>query len=260
MLSRRTLFTLGLSRVAERVEEQFDAERLNPAPPPAPPPKPRVPARPRTRTPGPSWPHKQGAELWEPVSQALPRPPGAQVLEVDELDSDLAWLPFDDGVFDAAVSAFAPMFSSDGSAAIDELFRVVAPGGLVAFTAWTPAGIVGRLLRIAEELDPTRAGAVAPMDWAREDRLRGALERHSDDFELRPGGLTLSFASHDEALARLFGAFRPLAWSPREDELRRHAAQIVAATAGGDAGAVTLRATYVMAVARHRPEEAVLPY
>jgi SAM-dependent methyltransferase len=251
MLSRRALFSLGLARAAERVEEQFEAQRLEPAPPDAPPrARPRVPARPAgVPPPGPAWPHRRGAELWEPVSQALPRPGGQRVLEVDDLDADLAWLPVADGEYDAAVSAFAPMFASDGRAAIDELFRVVRPGGLVAFTAWTPAGIVGRLLRLAEEHDPPAPGAAAPMQWSGDERLRAQLARHSDDFELRPGGLTLTFASSSEAVERLFASLRPLAWSPSRPELELQAAEIM----GSDAGGVELRATYVMVVAQRRP-------
>lgn len=250
MLSRRMLFGLGLGRVAEHVEEQFAAADLEPAPPVVPSPPARVPARPPgVPPPGPSWPHKRGAELWAPVSEALPRPPGANVLEVDELDFDLGWLPFEDGEYDAAVSAFAPMFSFDPAASIAELFRIVRPGGLVAFTAWTPAGIVGRLLALAEGHEPSaQPGAVAPLDWGRRERLRAELARHSDDFELRQEGLTLKFASREEALDRLFAALRPLAWAPRAPELRARAAEI----AGPDSGPVSLRATYVMAVAERR--------
>jgi SAM-dependent methyltransferase len=250
MLSRRALFSLGLARAAERVEEQFEAQRLEPPPPPRARRRRAVPARPPgVPPPGPAWPHKRGAELWEPVALALPRPDGQRVLEVDDLDADLAWLPAADGEYDAAVSAFAPMFASDGQAAIDELFRVVRPGGTVAFTAWTPAGVVGRLLRLAEEHDPPAPGAPAPMDWGRDERLRAELGRHSDDFELRPGGLTLSFASGAEAVEHLFASLRPLAWSPSRPELELRAAEIV----GAGEGAVELRATYVMAVAQRRP-------
>jgi SAM-dependent methyltransferase len=251
MLSRRALFGLGLSRIAERVEEQLDEEQPHaPAPPASPAAAPRrVPSRPAgVPPPGPSWPHRRGADLWSPVSHALPRPAGANVLEVDDLEFDLAWLPHDDGEFDVAVSAFAPMFSSDGSAAIAELFRVVRPGGLVAFTAWTPAGVVGRLLRLAEEHDPSPAGRPAPMSWGRDAALREALARHSDDFELRPEGLTLAFPSSEAALDTLFASLRPLAWASDAALLRRHAAEIV----GDAAGAVELRATYVMALARRR--------
>jgi SAM-dependent methyltransferase len=254
MLSRRTLFTLGLGKVAERVEEQFDAERLNPTPDKARPPRPapRVPARPNVPPPRPSWPHKEGAELWAPVSRALPRPAGANVLDVDELDFDLARLPFEDGEFDVAVSAFAQMFSSDGRAAIDELFRIVRPGGTVAFCAWTPPGVVGRLLTLAAEHDPPPPSVPAPMDWGSEAYLRHELGRHSDDIELHAEELTMTFASRDEALQRLFAAFRPLAWAPEQAELRGQAAAIIDQLAGEDRGDVALRATYVMAVARRR--------
>lgn len=255
MLSRRTLFTLGLSRVAERVEEQFDAERLNPTPATAHPPRPapRVPARPNVPPPRPSWPHKEGAELWAPVARALPGPAGENVLDVDELDFDLARLPFEDGEFDVVVSAFAQMFSSDGRAAIDELMRIVRPGGTVAFCAWTQPGIVGRLLTLAAEDDPPPPRAPAPMDWGSEAYLRHELGCHSDDIELRADDLTMTFASRGEAVDRLFAAFRPLAWAPRQPELRALAAGIVDELAVQDPGGVALRATYVMAVARRRP-------
>lgn len=253
MFSRRTLFGLGLSRVAERVEEQFDAQAKEPAPPAGPPrsgPRPR--ARPRVPPPRPSWPHQRGAELWAPVSQALPRPEGALVLEVDELDYDLARLPVEDGEYDVAVSAFALMFSSDGRLALDELFRIVQPGGTVAFTVWSRDGLVGRLLALAAEQDPPPGGVPAPLDWCSAEYLRHELERHSDDIELLEQEFTLSFGSRDAAINALFAALRPLAWAPDHLALRAGAAAIVADLAGDDAGAVALPAAYVMAVARRR--------
>jgi SAM-dependent methyltransferase len=248
MLSRRSLFTLGLGKIAERVEEQYDLERLNPSPP-KPPKPPARPARPAgVPLPRAAWPHRRGAELWESVSEALPRPEGANVLEVDELETDLARMPFADGGYDGAVSAFAPMFSSDGRLAIEELFRVVRPGGTVAFTSWTPAGIVGRLLSLAQDQEPPNADAPSPLAWGREDRLRGELERHSDDFELRPGGLTLNFDSREAALDALFMSLRPLAWARDQPALRELAAELI----GPPQGPVSLRATYVMVVAEAR--------
>ena len=78
------------------------------------------------------------------------------------------------------------------------------------------------------------------------------LERRGDDVQLHPEELALTFASPDEALQRLFAAFRPLAWAPRRPELEALAVPIIGAPAAGDAGAVQLRATYVVAVARRR--------
>jgi SAM-dependent methyltransferase len=253
MFSRRTLFGLGLSRVAERVEEQFDAQSKEPARPAAPPPSgPKPRARPRVPPPRPSWPHKRGAELWLPASQALPRPEGALVLEVDELDYDLARLPLEDGEYDVAVSAFALMFSSDGRLAIDELFRVVRPGGTIAFTVWAADGIVGRLLALAAEQDPPPAGVPAPLDWCSEGYVRHELERRSDDVELAPQELTMTFDSREQAVDVLLGVFRPLAWAPRQPELRAAAAALVGEATAGDEWPVELRATYLVAVARRR--------
>jgi SAM-dependent methyltransferase len=183
------------------------------------------------------------------VSDALPRPEGAHVLEADELDYDLARLPLADEEYDVAVSAFAPMFSSDPAAAIAELFRVVRFGGLVAFCVWTPAGAVGKLLSLAERREPPTGPGGPPTAWGRDERLRHELERHSDDFELRRLGLTLEFGSADEALDTLTAALRPLAWAREPDALRRDARAIV----GEGDGPVTLRATYAMALARRRP-------
>jgi SAM-dependent methyltransferase len=253
MLSRRKLFTLGLSRVAERVEEQFEAERLNPSPAAPPAPARRVPAHPSVPPPRPSWPHKRGAELWAPVSQALPRPAGENVLDVDELDFDLARLPLEDGEFDVVVSAFAPMFSSDGRDAIAELFRIVRPGGTVAFSTWTPPGIVVALLALAAEQAPPPAGTPSPLDWSSVEYLRHELQRHSDDIELRPQELTMTFGSCEQAVQRLFAALRPLAWAPDRPALEQLAAAIIDDLAGAEPGAVELRATYVMAVAQRRP-------
>jgi len=186
------------------------------------------------------------------VTHALPRPEGALVLEADELDYDLAQLPLADGEYDAVVSAFAPMFSADPGAAIDELFRVVRPGGTVAFTAWTWPGIVGRLLTLAEQQQPLPAGAVSALRWGEDGLLREVLAAHSDDVQLRPGELMLAFASRDEAIDELFAAFRQLAWAPGQAELRESAEAMIDGLAGAEPGPVELRATYVMAVARRR--------
>lgn len=242
MLSRRALFSLGLSRLVEELDSA-------PAPPP-------VPACVAAPAPRPAWPRGDGAYLWAAASEALPRLAGQRVLEVDELDLDLASVPFEDAEFDGIVSAFGPMFSSDGRAAIDELFRVVRPGGTVGFTAWTPLGVVGRLLRLAGTHDPLPPGVPPPLAWGREERLRQELDRHSDAFELRPLELTLRFGSREEAVERLFGALGPLAVAPRQPELRERARAIVDALAGDEPGPVALRAPYLMAVAERR----ALPY
>lgn len=222
MLSRRGLFTSGLSRL--------------------------LPAAPAPR----AWPLPPGAELWAPAAAALrDAVTGAEVLDLDaDPDLDLASLPHDDGSFDAVVSAFGPMFSCDGRTSIDELFRVVRPGGTVAFTAWTPPGVVGRLLRLAAAHDPLPSGTPAPLTWGREERVRQELERHGDDPRLELAELALDFHSHADAVRRLVSALGPLAVAPRQDELRIQATAIVEELADTRPGGVHLRASYLVAIGR----------
>ena len=242
-LSRRGLLTLGLSRLLERAQQEPE------------------PARPAVATARRAWPRHAGGELWAPVARALPRPPGGRVLDADDAAiEDLAALPFEDGSFDAAISAFGPMFASDGRVAIDELFRVVRPGGTVAFAAWTPLGAVGRLLRLAAAHDPPPPGVAPPLAWGREERLRQELERHSDDATIQQAALTLRFESCDDALRRLMRALGPLAAAPRQAALREQARAIADELAVDDGDGVTLGARYLVVRASRRSREpSILP-
>lgn len=236
------MFTTGLARLVDG----FDAARPAPSTPPV-----------AVREPAPrrAWPRAGGAELWAPASAALDRPGDERVLDLDRdlgLDHDLASLPHEDAGVDRVVSAFGPMFSSDGRAAIDEMFRVVRPGGVVAFTAWTSLGAVGRLLRLAATHEPS-PGVPAPLTWGREERLRQELERHGDDVRLEARELALRFESGEEAVARLIAGLGPLAQAARPDELRERATQVIDELAVAEPGGVRLAARYLLAEAVRRP-------
>lgn len=60
-----------------------------------------------------------------------------------ELNSDIDWklgtaesLPFEDASFDAVISQFGLMFFTERIKAIEEMLRVMAPGGRVAVAVW----------------------------------------------------------------------------------------------------------------------------
>lgn len=55
---------------------------------------------------------------------------------VNYQQADAQDLPFDDGAFDAVVCQFGIMFMPDKAKALSEMFRVLRPGGLVAFNVW----------------------------------------------------------------------------------------------------------------------------
>jgi SAM-dependent methyltransferase len=66
-------------------------------------------------------------------------------------------LPFDDGLFDAALAQLAVHFMSDPVRGLGEMARVTRPGGVVAACVWDHAGGGGPLStfwRAARDLDP----------------------------------------------------------------------------------------------------------
>lgn len=62
-------------------------------------------------------------------------------------------LPFDDASFDGALSQFAMMFFSDRRAAIEEMQRVVRPGGRIAIAVWAALGDTPGYAALVELLD-----------------------------------------------------------------------------------------------------------
>jgi len=64
---------------------------------------------------------------------------------------DAETLPFADDAFDSVLSNFGHVFAPDSTVAGNELLRVTRSGGRVAFTAWSPGGIVGELTDVLSE-------------------------------------------------------------------------------------------------------------
>ena len=66
-------------------------------------------------------------------------------------------LPFDDGVFDAALAQLVVHFMADPVAGLREMARVTRPGGVVAVSVWDHAGKrtpLAAFWQAARELDP----------------------------------------------------------------------------------------------------------
>ena len=68
--------------------------------------------------------------------------------DVDWVAGDAEALPFASDRFDAALSNFGHVFAPNSRVAGRELYRVTKPGGRVAFTAWSPNGVVGDLTEV----------------------------------------------------------------------------------------------------------------
>ncbi len=114
-------------------------------------------------------------------------------------------LPFDEGSFDVVLSQYAHMFSLRPEAAADEMLRVLAPGGRLAFAAWTPDGLAPRLMLLSLRFLPAVPGPPPPSPflWGEPDGVRRYLGERVRDLGVEHDALFLPALSPAHA-RRLF--------------------------------------------------------
>jgi SAM-dependent methyltransferase len=180
----------------------------------------------------------------------------AQGLDVRWEEADAEALPYPDGAFDAVTSAFGLMFAPRPDVAIAEAFRVVAPGGVVGLTAWTPDGFTGQITALMGEYLPVPMGTDRPIDWGIETTVRHRLAPHCSGLEVTRGRIEWEFDSMEHTLAWQEANFGALiaarqTLGERYGELRERFTGLIADWNRGSAGAVRLPASYLLVVARH---------
>ena len=126
--------------------------------------------------------HERLAEVLAPVYEQLhgrlsPRA-DERFLDLNAFEGTAEYLPFDDGEFNVALSAFAFIWAPDHANVAAELARVTASGGRIGFTAWKPNPKLGALYRQFTE-EPLEGREST--EWGREDHVEDML---GDDFEL----------------------------------------------------------------------------
>lgn len=67
-------------------------------------------------------------------------------LDLDVRNGDLLALPVDDASVDVVLSVFGVIFAADPPKAMQEIARVLRPGGRVLVSAWVPAGPINAML------------------------------------------------------------------------------------------------------------------
>ena len=158
---------------------------------------------------------------------------GAEVVTVDWSDAES--LPLDDASFDCVASNFGVIHARDSRRAVDEIDRVLRPGGSVVITAWASAGVMGRILRLAGR----RPGA-RPEWWGRYEGAQLAFSRFPG-FEVDDLSLRWEFSSADQLWDELSAS--------RDDRLR----EVVEPSLRREGEHVVVDVGYVLVVA-HKPD------
>jgi len=95
--------------------------------------------------------------------------------------ADAEALPYRDASFDVVLSTFGVMFAPNHQRAAAELMRVCRLGGRIGLANWTPAGFIGRLLRVVAGYVPPTPEVQSPLLWGTDAHVR----------ELFPGAMKI---------------------------------------------------------------------
>jgi SAM-dependent methyltransferase len=181
----------------------------------------------------------------------------AEGYDVEWVEADAEALPFEDGRFDCAASAFGAFIAPRPEVAAAEMFRVVRPGNTVGLTAWTPDGFFGQIMAVGQRYSPLAEGVPAPQEWGDEATARARLEGLAGHLEIERGAVALE-APSAEAFADEFTTNSPNSVAAREalpaerfEQLRQEIAELAREWSGGD-GQMSIEAEYLVIVARKR--------
>ena len=101
-------------------------------------------------------------------------------LNVDFKIADVEDLPYSDNQYDIVLSQFGHMFAPRPIVAIDEMLRVLKPGGTIAFSTWPPELLTGRLFKLVGKYAPPPKGVSSPAEWGDQsiikERLNGKVK------------------------------------------------------------------------------------
>lgn len=114
-------------------------------------------------------------------------------------EADAAALPFDDDAFDRVTSTFGAIFAPEQETVAAETVRVVRPGGAVGLTAWTPDGLMARLLAIRTDAGlPHAPDAPDPFRWGDPAAVAGLFEPLGCSVSTQRRSLTFRYPSWEQ--------------------------------------------------------------
>ncbi len=92
----------------------------------------------------------------------------AAVADLDDIvwaEGDVENLPFPDGAFDTVLSQFGHIFAPRPEVAVQEMLRVLRPGGRIAFSTWPPELFTGRMFALTAGYMPGPQGPKPAPPW-----------------------------------------------------------------------------------------------
>jgi len=134
-----------------------------------------------------------------------------QSVVVDWVEGDAEDLPFDDGSFDAVLSAFGIQFAPRHEVVARELARVVRPAGRIVLVNWTPASHIGELLKIIGGYVPAPpAYASPPPQWGNEGHVRRLFADSPVELEFARGHNPWRFESAEDFVGFMETHYGPM--------------------------------------------------
>lgn len=118
-------------------------------------------------------------------------------VDVQWREADAADLPFGDDTFDVTASVFGAIFAPEQAEVAAELVRVTTPGGRFGLTAWTPDGVIARMLAAGAPARESDTDLPDPLAWGDASRVGDLFADLPCDLELTEGRLRFTYPSWD---------------------------------------------------------------
>ena len=120
--------------------------------------------------------HASGVDLTPELVARAKENAALMKLEIDFKVGDAEELPYEDATFDVVLSQFGHMFAPRPDVTVKELFRVLKPGGTLAFSTWPPELFTGRMFALTGKYGPPLPPGVSPpVQWGVASTVRERL-------------------------------------------------------------------------------------
>jgi ubiquinone/menaquinone biosynthesis C-methylase UbiE len=199
-----------------------------------------------------------GLDLTPQLLEAARRRAAEADLDVRFIEGDAEALPFESASFDRVTSCFGVMFAPRHEQAASELRRVARPGGTIAFTAWTPEGLIGSTFKIVGSFMPPPPPELRPpSSWGSEEHIRELFAGSGAELSLERRTVAFTHDSPESWLdydERILGpaimAKAALEPQGRYGELREAMVELYSDANEAEDGTFRVQAEYLLTVAQ----------